>query len=63
MFCEQVANGKQYLKNTEQAAVSIDIFKNGKQRDSLKEYGPKVWNNMTSWRGSAGNGRVWTAVW
>jgi len=63
MFYERVANGKQCPKNTEQPAASTNIFKNGQRQDFLKEYGPKVWKNMKSWKESAGNGKVWTAAW
>ena len=63
MFYERVANGKQCPKNTEQPAASTNIFKNGQRQDFLKEYGPKVWKNMMSWKESAGNGKVWTAAW
>ncbi len=63
MFYERAANGKQCPKNTEQPAASTNIFKNWQRQDFLKEYGPKVWKNMKSWKGSAGNGKVWTAAW
>ena len=36
MYYERAANGKQCPKNTEQPAVSINIFKNGQRQDFLK---------------------------
>ena len=63
MRYELAANGKQYRKNTEQPAASINIFRNGHRQDFLKRYGPRVWKTMTNWKESAGNGKVWMAVW
>ena len=63
MYYRRAANGRQCPKNMERPAVSINIFKNGQQQDFLKECGPKDWKDMMSWKGSAGNGKVWMAAW
>jgi len=63
MFCERAVCGKQYPKNMGQAAVSISISKSGQPPDFLKKYGRRDWSDTMNWKGSAGNGKVWTAVW
>ena len=48
MFCEPGVSGKLLRENMGVAAVFTGIFKNGRQRVSLKTYGYWAWRNMTN---------------
>ena len=41
---------------------TTEPFKSGRQRVSLRKFGQRDWSSMMNWKGSAGNGKVWTAV-
>ena len=63
MCREPAASGRHCPGSTEAAVQYTEGFRNGWQLVSLKKSGVRVWSSAMSWKGSAGNGKVWTAVW
>jgi len=63
MCCGRDVSGKHCPGNMAVGARCTGSFKIGWQRDSLRKSGPRDWNSMMNWRGSAGSGKVWMAVW
>ena len=55
---------KMIEKKSNQAwTISTEGFRNGWRPVSLRKSGARVWNSTMSWKGSAGSGKAWTAVW
>ena len=55
-------SGRRCPGSTEAAIQYTEGFRNGWQLVSMKKSGARVWNSTMNWKGSAGSGKVWTAV-
>ena len=63
MYCEPAVSGRRCPGSMEAAVQYTEGFRNGWKLVSLKKSGARVWNSTMNWKGSAGSGKVWTAVW
>ena len=61
MCCAPGVSGRHYRRRSAAPALSMRIFNDGVRLVSSAAYGERAWRNMTRWRGSLGNGRVWMA--